>query len=338
MSDRLRTVHESEGVKFFEIHRSTDVIRLLNEDAVRVQSVFVWVSDKRKDADMHVEDLEEALQGAMALNRQSYDEEATVVRALRERNATLPIVAVSTVHTTAGSNHSYRDRLAHLYQSGLTDEVYHADLTKSKIHFIVKAAKTAFDVPPSYSYPRKNSFSSSLPPRASPAALLRLDADKNDKKSALQINSCSNDKHYSSNSTIVDSADEVLANEERENVSDEKARVQQDLSTLPPSSQGDATEWTEKQSPKEERSPSAADKKERERETISVSASSPTPFILVVDDEKLCQVVARKLLRGLSIDCDLCGNGLEALSLMEESLLSGRYYDCILMDCQVNGP
>ncbi|KEQ18389.1 response regulator [Endozoicomonas numazuensis] len=53
--------------------------------------------------------------------------------------------------------------------------------------------------------------------------------------------------------------------------------------------------------------------------------------ILVVEDNKVNQMVARKLLEKLGCTCKVAENGLEALEVLETS----EAFDLILMDCMM---
>tara|TARA_R110001592_G_scaffold359369_2_gene665913 strand:- start:20431 stop:21075 length:645 start_codon:yes stop_codon:yes gene_type:complete len=56
--------------------------------------------------------------------------------------------------------------------------------------------------------------------------------------------------------------------------------------------------------------------------------------ILLVEDTPINQLVVQGILGGLDLSCDVAGNGLEALEMMNNSdTLSS--YDIILMDCQM---
>jgi len=56
---------------------------------------------------------------------------------------------------------------------------------------------------------------------------------------------------------------------------------------------------------------------------------------LVVDDNKINQLVTKKLLDQLGLDCDVVDNGFKAISRTKE-----KTYDCVLMDLnmpEING-
>ena len=52
--------------------------------------------------------------------------------------------------------------------------------------------------------------------------------------------------------------------------------------------------------------------------------------ILIAEDNRVNQIVARKWMERLGYQADLAANGLEVLSMMES-----KTYDLILMDCQM---
>jgi CheY-like chemotaxis protein len=57
--------------------------------------------------------------------------------------------------------------------------------------------------------------------------------------------------------------------------------------------------------------------------------------ILVVDDNEINIEVAKGLLSSLPIEIDQALNGQEALDILKESVEQGRFFHCILMDCQM---
>lgn len=52
--------------------------------------------------------------------------------------------------------------------------------------------------------------------------------------------------------------------------------------------------------------------------------------ILIVDDDSICQEIARRMLKKLGIETDAVSNGLEAISALSE-----KPYDMVLMDIQM---
>jgi len=54
-----------------------------------------------------------------------------------------------------------------------------------------------------------------------------------------------------------------------------------------------------------------------------------TGRVLVVDDNRVNQMVAARMLSSLGVEADVAGNGREALDAL------ARPYDAVLMDCQV---
>ncbi len=49
--------------------------------------------------------------------------------------------------------------------------------------------------------------------------------------------------------------------------------------------------------------------------------------LLIVDDNRINQIVTKKLLDQISVECDAIGSGIKAIELVKTN-----HYDCILMD------
>lgn len=62
--------------------------------------------------------------------------------------------------------------------------------------------------------------------------------------------------------------------------------------------------------------------------------SSLNAHILLVEDNRINQAVAKGLLEKLGLTCDVANNGLEALNLLKSNN-EGQHFDLILMDCQM---
>ncbi|GAA58779.1 hypothetical protein P20652_0636 [Pseudoalteromonas sp. BSi20652] len=67
--------------------------------------------------------------------------------------------------------------------------------------------------------------------------------------------------------------------------------------------------------------------------TKAVTADSTEPTLLLVEDNKINQIVASALLKQAGIIFDIAENGLEAINKLNEK--KGRPYQLILMDCQM---
>ncbi|MDR0520528.1 MAG: response regulator [Planctomycetaceae bacterium] len=74
-------------------------------------------------------------------------------------------------------------------------------------------------------------------------------------------------------------------------------------------------------------------KQMRRRETAAILlplARNRTLHILIVEDNKINQIVAKNLLQGAGCTCDLANNGYEACVMVQK-----QNYDAVLMDCQM---
>jgi signal transduction histidine kinase/ActR/RegA family two-component response regulator len=71
-------------------------------------------------------------------------------------------------------------------------------------------------------------------------------------------------------------------------------------------------------------------------EIISIKQATPKDLIskkiLIVEDNKINQMITRKILEGKNFDCDIANNGIEALAKIKEN-----QYDLVLMDIHMPG-
>lgn len=63
---------------------------------------------------------------------------------------------------------------------------------------------------------------------------------------------------------------------------------------------------------------------------ITLKVNWPECNILLVEDHQLNQILVKRQLKQLSLDCDIAEHGVQALELMEQ-----RHYDLILCDCRM---
>ncbi len=75
----------------------------------------------------------------------------------------------------------------------------------------------------------------------------------------------------------------------------------------------------------------AQQNEERKEDFIPVTHLDGTKLLLV-EDNRVNQVIARKILEKANIQVDIANNGIEALNA-----LAAKYYDCVLMDIQMPG-
>jgi hypothetical protein len=72
------------------------------------------------------------------------------------------------------------------------------------------------------------------------------------------------------------------------------------------------------------------------KEIISLKQATPKDLIskkiLIVEDNKINQMITRKILEGKNFDCDIANNGIEALGKIKET-----QYDLVLMDIHMPG-
>lgn len=69
-------------------------------------------------------------------------------------------------------------------------------------------------------------------------------------------------------------------------------------------------------------------------DSVSVTSIKPKPRVLIVEDNKINQLVAINLLEGFGFVVELATNGLEAIDILKKNS-DTRTFDLVLMDCQM---